>query len=263
MPVILLGFDGFFLRFHEVFFSGDTWRFSDTDTLLRIYPETFWQDTAKLAAAIVVAQAVVVGLAAGWWVRRIRPVSARAGGRIVIDLHGPPGGVLRIGHRGAATLAPENTLRSFRAAVEVGVDLIEFDVLDLQRGPLVLAHSDHLEEVSHGAARGRVRSLTLEQLREVAPELPTLDEALAFFVDEAPGRRTSRRPQAAACASTSSPRRSCATGSRLARSSAACTSPTCSPSGGRRRRCGSGSRIRRTSSRSPASRICGRSCRSG
>ena len=109
-----------------------------------------------------------------------------AGGRIVIDLHGPPGGVLRIGHRGAATLAPENTLRSFRAAVEVGVDLIEFDVLDLQRGPLVLAHSDHLDEVSHGAARGRVRSLTLEELREVAPELPTLDEALAFFVDEAP-----------------------------------------------------------------------------
>ena len=75
VPVILLGFDGFFLRFHEVFFSGDTWRFSDTDTLLRIYPETFWQDTAKLAAAIVVAQAIVVGLAAGWWIRRIRPVS--------------------------------------------------------------------------------------------------------------------------------------------------------------------------------------------
>ena len=39
---------------------------------------------------------------------------------------------LRIGHRGAATLAPENTLESFRAAVDVGVDLIEFDVLDLR-----------------------------------------------------------------------------------------------------------------------------------
>ncbi len=78
VPVILLGFDGFFLRFHEVFFSGDTWRFSDTDTLLRIYPETFWQDTAKLAATIVVAQAIVVGLAAVWWIRRqcrLRPVS--------------------------------------------------------------------------------------------------------------------------------------------------------------------------------------------
>ena len=104
----------------------------------------------------------------------------------MIGLDRPPAGVLRIGHRGAAALAPENTLRSFRAAVEVGVDLIEFDVLDLPLGPLVLAHSDHLDEVSHGAASGRVRALTLEALREVAPELPTLDEALAFFVEEAP-----------------------------------------------------------------------------
>ena len=52
--------------------------------------------------------------------------------------------VLRIGHRGAAHLAPENTIRSLRAAVEHGVDLVEFDVLDLTGGPLVLAHSDHL-----------------------------------------------------------------------------------------------------------------------
>ncbi len=94
--------------------------------------------------------------------------------------------MLRIGHRGAAHLAPENTLASLRAAVSHGVDLVEFDVLDLPRGPLVLAHSDHLEEVSHGTATGSVRSLTLEELREVAPALPTLDEALAFFVDEAP-----------------------------------------------------------------------------
>lgn len=93
---------------------------------------------------------------------------------------------MRIGHRGAALLAPENTLRSFRAAAELGVDLIEFDVLDLPRGPLVVAHSDHLDEVSHGVAGGRVRDHTLEALREVAPELLTLDEALAFFVEEAP-----------------------------------------------------------------------------
>ena len=105
----------------------------------------------------------------------------------MIDLRRADGApVLRIGHRGAAHLAPENTIRSLRAAVEHGVDLVEFDVLDLSRGPLVLAHSDRLDEVSHGRATGSVRARTLEQLREVAPELPTLDEALAFFVDEAP-----------------------------------------------------------------------------
>jgi glycerophosphoryl diester phosphodiesterase len=103
----------------------------------------------------------------------------------VIDLGRRDGRVLRIGHRGAAHLAPENTLRSFRTAVALGVDLVEFDVLDLPRGPLVLAHSDRLDEVSHGAARGTVRGRSLAELHEVAPELPTLDDALAFFVDEA------------------------------------------------------------------------------
>lgn len=105
----------------------------------------------------------------------------------MIDLARRDGGVLRVGHRGAALLAPENTLRSFREAVALGVDLVEFDVLDLPGGPLVLAHSDRLEEVSHGAASGSVRGRSLAELREVAPDLPTLDEALDFFVAEAPG----------------------------------------------------------------------------
>lgn len=104
----------------------------------------------------------------------------------MIDLRRRDGAVLRIGHRGAAHLAPENTLHSFREAVAHGVDLVEFDVLDLPRGPLVLAHSDRLDEVSHGAADGSVRQRSLAELRAVAPELPTLEEALEFFVDEAP-----------------------------------------------------------------------------
>jgi glycerophosphoryl diester phosphodiesterase len=107
--------------------------------------------------------------------------------RRVIDLRRRDGApVLRIGHRGAARLAPENTVRAFRTAVALGVDLVEFDVLDLPRGPLVVAHSDRLDEVSHGAASGSVRALTLDQLRGLAPELPTLDDALAYFAEEAP-----------------------------------------------------------------------------
>lgn len=103
---------------------------------------------------------------------------------MTISLERKAGHPLRIGHRGAAALAPENTLRSFRAALAAGVDLIEFDVLELQSGELVLAHSDDLLEVSHGAVRGSVRARTLAGLREVAPELPTLDDALAFFAEE-------------------------------------------------------------------------------
>jgi glycerophosphoryl diester phosphodiesterase len=89
--------------------------------------------------------------------------------------------VLRIGHRGAAALGPENTLSAFRRAIDLGVDFVEFDVLDLADGTLVLAHSDDLLEVSHGVANGRVRPLRLEELREVAPELATFEQALEFL----------------------------------------------------------------------------------
>ncbi|MGG7381507.1 glycerophosphodiester phosphodiesterase family protein, partial [Escherichia coli] len=46
----------------------------------------------------------------------------------------------RIGHGGASALAPANTLASFDAALEVGVDMVEFDVRG-RHGELVLAHT--------------------------------------------------------------------------------------------------------------------------
>ena len=53
-----------------------------------------------------------------------------------------------VGHKGADLVAPGNTVESFRAAVEAGVDTIEMDVLWLpdahlppeERHPLVIAH---------------------------------------------------------------------------------------------------------------------------
>jgi glycerophosphoryl diester phosphodiesterase len=82
----------------------------------------------------------------------------------VIPLERRDGRPLCIGHRGAAALSPENTLRSFRAAIEAGVDLVEFDVIAEPGGALVVAHGPE----------------------DVGPETPTLDEALRFFLDEAP-----------------------------------------------------------------------------
>jgi glycerophosphoryl diester phosphodiesterase len=67
------------------------------------------------------------------------------------------GRVLRIGHRGAAALAPENTLASIEAAIEYEVDLVEIDVV---------AHADALR-LAHSPAQARDDS-------------PTLDEALAL-----------------------------------------------------------------------------------
>lgn len=48
-----------------------------------------------------------------------------------------------IGHRGAAGLAPENTRSSFKAALNAGVDWIEFDVRATKDGRVVLSHDPH------------------------------------------------------------------------------------------------------------------------
>ena len=50
------------------------------------------------------------------------------------------GRLLRVGHKGADHVAPGNTIESFEAALEHGVDMIEFDVLRTPDGRLVLAH---------------------------------------------------------------------------------------------------------------------------
>ncbi len=72
IPLILLGFDEFFVRFHELAFEGDSWQFSRTDTLLRLYPERFWEDTVQLVAAFTVAQAVLLAALAWFWLGRLR-----------------------------------------------------------------------------------------------------------------------------------------------------------------------------------------------
>ena len=91
-----------------------------------------------------------------------------------------------IGHRGAAALAPENTIAALDAAVEFGVDMIEFDVLPLADGTLALAHSDDLLEITHGRTDGRLGARGLAEARELEPALSTLDEALAFLAERAP-----------------------------------------------------------------------------
>ena len=52
--------------------------------------------------------------------------------------HLPP--LKRVGHKGAHLVTPGNTFESFQAALELEVDMIEFDVLRLRDGRLVLAH---------------------------------------------------------------------------------------------------------------------------
>ena len=73
----------------------------------------------------------------------------------------------RVGHKGADHIAPGNTFASFQAALEAGVDAIEFDVIAERpdgSGELLLAHD-------------------AEDAQRRTPH--TLDEGLAHFADEA------------------------------------------------------------------------------
>jgi glycerophosphoryl diester phosphodiesterase len=90
------------------------------------------------------------------------------------------GTVKIIGHRGAAGLEPENTLRSYRKAVELGVDAIECDVRVTKDGRLVLLHDATVDRTTNGT--GSVSDLTFEQVRALdaggGERVPTLRELL-------------------------------------------------------------------------------------
>ena len=85
--------------------------------------------------------------------------------------------LLCIGHRGAMGHAPENTLASFRKALELGVPCVELDVQNVD-GNLVVFHDDRLERTTDG--KGYLATHSFEQLRTLdagtGEKIPTLTE---------------------------------------------------------------------------------------
>lgn len=82
---------------------------------------------------------------------------------------------LIIAHRGAASPARENTLEAFRKAIDLGADMIEFDVRRTGDGRLVIHHDP-------GISGRRLRDMTLRDARDRARSagfhLPELEEVL-------------------------------------------------------------------------------------
>ena len=79
-----------------------------------------------------------------------------------------------VGHRGAAGLAPENTLAAFRRALQIGVDALELDVLLTKDGEVVVHHDYHLKSEIARTPDGEwlkkksgpaIKDLTLAQLK--------------------------------------------------------------------------------------------------
>jgi glycerophosphoryl diester phosphodiesterase len=75
---------------------------------------------------------------------------------------------------------PENTLRSFRKALKLGVDMIEFDARVCKSGEPVIFHDETLDRITGG--QGRISELTLSELKKYdvgkGEHIPTLTETL-------------------------------------------------------------------------------------
>lgn len=85
-----------------------------------------------------------------------------------------------IGHRGAAGLEPENTLRSFRRAAEEGADALELDLRVTHDGHLVVLHDPTVDRTTSGT--GSVHELTLAEVQQLdaglGERVPTFEEVL-------------------------------------------------------------------------------------
>lgn len=97
-----------------------------------------------------------------------------------------------VAHRGARSVAPENTLPAFAAALEMGVDGIELDVHLSRDGQLVVIHDFALEATTNG--HGLVTTHTASELAALdagshfSPQfagtgVPTLDEVFDLVGD--------------------------------------------------------------------------------
>ena len=108
-----------------------------------------------------------------------------------------------VGHRGAAGHAPENTLASLRAAHELGIEWVEFDVMLTAEGTPVLFHDETLDRTTDGT--GRLADRRWEDLRGLdagswfgsafkGQRVPSLHEALALLGRTGMGANVELKP---------------------------------------------------------------------
>ena len=66
-----IGFNTFFTLFHRIFFSGDSWLFLYTDSLIQYYPLPFWFATSISLIGLTVVEAIGVGVIGWFWGRKL------------------------------------------------------------------------------------------------------------------------------------------------------------------------------------------------
>ncbi|MFZ5448391.1 MAG: glycerophosphodiester phosphodiesterase [Thermodesulfobacteriota bacterium] len=104
-----------------------------------------------------------------------------------------------IGHRGAPVEEPENTLKSFQRALDLGVAGVELDVQLTKDGRLAVIHDETLDRTTNG--RGPVQNLTLAELQRLdagrGESVPSLEEVFDLVKGRAHLLVELKQPQAA------------------------------------------------------------------
>lgn len=87
-----------------------------------------------------------------------------------------------IAHRGASFFEPENTIKSYSRAIEMGADFVEVDVRLSKDKELIIMHDADLSRTTNG--KGLVKNLTIDELKKLdagnGEKIPTLDEVIAL-----------------------------------------------------------------------------------
>jgi glycerophosphoryl diester phosphodiesterase len=88
--------------------------------------------------------------------------------------------IVRVAHRGASGLFPENTLLAYRKAIEFGVDYVEMDMHLTKDREIIAIHDETLDRTTNGT--GFVWDKTLAELRQLdagqGERIPTLNEII-------------------------------------------------------------------------------------
>jgi integral membrane protein (TIGR01906 family) len=86
------GFDSAWSQFHGIAFSNDLWKLDpDTDHLIQMYPEAFWQRITFLLGAVILLQALLISAASSAYLILSRPVQGERLERPRPEVAGAPG----------------------------------------------------------------------------------------------------------------------------------------------------------------------------
>lgn len=86
------------------------------------------------------------------------------------------------GHRGCA-YEPENTLRSIKKAIELGIDGVEIDIRRCKSREIVAIHDEKVDRTTN--SKGYVKDFNLKDLKKLnagkGERIPTLEEVIIFI----------------------------------------------------------------------------------